>query len=175
MNESLRNENLWNVYAHVNDWIRAADTKAATLLATNGVLVTVLASLMTADKLNLKSHAVTWCLAVLACGLSALSAKYTIACLLPNVDCTDAKSLIFFGTVRARYATKEKYADAAVDIFGDDDKTARQVAHQVYVNSCIATAKHDALKPSVILLALAILTLLIAGLVDSTMYAGGGQ
>ena len=140
------------------------DAKASALLAINTAMLAVLAS--SAPPLSAMS--------VFSCVLAGITAALTSASLwflyrvaFPALD-GGHESLIYFREIARRTET------TFIDAFAVQDEAVRvkDLLGQVWRNSCILTAKFDALKKAFIFMALAILPWAIAVALFSSQHPG---
>ncbi|MDG3546260.1 Pycsar system effector family protein [Methanobacterium formicicum] len=149
---------LWNIYNTVNEWIKFSDTKAAVVLATNGVIL----SLFFSNIFNyIKIEQLTILIIILIIiGTTAglFSIIFAILCLVPNTNNYKLKSLIFFGDI-AKFESPEKYSDEVGKKLFNDLK--RQISQEIWINSRIASNKYDNVSYSIKLLLISILFLIM--------------
>ena len=137
-------EQLWRIYAAINEWIRFADTKAAALLALNGVLVAAAVSPLKEEWNFLTNHPTVLVLLTL-CGVSLfVSAFYCLKCIQPKLRIKPAPasstSLIFFEDI-AVYESAELYGNAALAL-SKQEGAFNEISKQVWAVSQVAHAKH---------------------------------
>lgn len=150
-------DSLWNIYNAVNEWIKFSDTKAAVVLATNGVIL----SLFFSNIFNyIKIEQLTILMIILIIiGTTAglFSIIFAILCLIPNTETNNKKSLIFFGDI-AKFESSEKYSDEVEKKLFIDLK--HQISEEIWINSRIASNKYDNVSSSIKLLLISILFLI---------------
>lgn len=153
-------DTLWRTYEIINDWIKFSDTKAAAILALNGVIIgvvltTVLTNLSDAQ-IYLDNHAFLRRLLISGIILEALSILCCFFCLKPTLWNKNPSSLIYFGDIRRKYKTSFDYMKAVKEQFTDDDKTVSHITNQIWVNSRIAWKKYVAVGLALVFLTLTI-------------------
>ena len=152
-------DNLWKVLEHTNDWLRFADTKAAGALAGAGVLGGLAANALLDDTTHLRTDALWFVIAGLACLL--VSTGLAVFVIVPRLSVGEPTSLIYYEHVARKYKNN---ADAhhrdLKEMLGDDAALGKQLANQVWANATVARQKY--LYSSWSLLALAVAVVLLA-------------
>lgn len=152
-------ENAWKALTQANDWIRAADTKAAAVLTASGVL----------GGLVVRSSATVgnpWQTALLVLTLGCVGASILLALwvFVPRLGSGRSPSLLFFGHVARKYPRPERFTADYLEMLGDRDQLETQLATQLWVTSHIAYRKHRRIAPAIWLLGIALLTAIGTGL-----------
>lgn len=157
-------ETLWKVYQTVNDWIRSADTKAEVVLVTDGAIATVAATVASFTDSFFQSHPAALVAGTVGLVAVVISALFSVAALQPSVSCPSESSLIFFGAIRGGFKTANEYEQAVRQVFPDEAQALREISHQVWVNSCIASRKYTTVAWAVGLLGGAIVLFAVTAL-----------
>jgi len=153
-------DTLWRTYEIINDWIKFSDTKAAAILAMNGVIIgVVLTAILTnlSDAQDyLKDHTCLRWLLILGIILEAASIICCFFCLKPTLRNKNPSSLIYFGDIYWGYKTSSEYMEAVKEQFTHDEKTVSHIADQIWINSKIAWKKYVAVGLALVFLTLTI-------------------
>lgn len=157
----------WKVYAIINEWVRFADTKAAALLATSGVLAYITASALTGQRSFLINHPFAYEAVVLGGFLLLLCAMCSLSCLMPRLGAprSDPSSKeqplppIFFAHI-ITYQPGE-YMKVSSKL-ADAELAYKQICLQVWANARVATRKHAWVRRAVFFLGAAMLFGVIA-------------
>jgi hypothetical protein len=130
----------WEIYKYINDQIRFADTKAAALLAANGVLTAALIGVLKDKDAFFRSH--TFVLLLAAVGLLGLlaSAGCCLMCIVPRLSTGGPRSLIFFDHI-ALFTGPDTYANSA-ETMADARQAFQEITRQVWANARVASRKH---------------------------------
>lgn len=140
----VKNDEAWQIFAQINDWIRFADAKAAALLATGGVLGGLLVSAtphtMSTTPAGIARIA-TFTLAVAAVAFSVLMSLLALQPRLGRRE--NATSLIYFDHIARRFRDDAQgFVEALIG-----GRTAatheydRDLGHQIWANSRVARRK----------------------------------
>lgn len=164
---------LWQHYVSVNGWINTADIKASALLAAKGVILTLLIDNM--DRIQKVLHTSFWAsfFAVIGCSFLLLALFFSLECLLPRLKLTKsmlfrtklqstATSDLYFNHI-ALLTDKEFYNRAKTLL--NEDEAQKQLIHQIWCNSKIASMKFRALAISTWSLAFAISSAIISSII----------
>lgn len=158
-------ESLWKIYNAVNEWIKFSDTKAAVVLATNGVVLSIFFSniLKYIKPLFLYQVLTSFVILFIIIGTVAgiLSIIYAIFCLIPDTGSYKSKSLVFFGDI-AQFDTPEEYSKEAKKELFNELNLKDHIFQEIWINSRIASDKYDNVKLSIKLLGIAVLFLIIS-------------
>lgn len=138
-------ESMWRTYEAVGNWVRFADAKAATLLGAEGVLVGFIAS---RDARGLWLNWFYMALSVAFSLTALLTAYYCTRCLAPQLSVDEPTSVVFFSHVAA-YKDAASYAEKARRVWTDEQKASKEICHQVWANSCVATKKYQWVRRSI--------------------------
>ncbi|MBP1945205.1 Pycsar system effector family protein [Methanobacterium petrolearium] len=164
MNDSI--ENIWKTFNSINDWVKFSDTKATVVLATNGVILSIIfANVSKFLSLLILYPTLILILAsslLIGVFLSLISIFYSIRCLIPrtNLKIVDKKNLLYYGDI-CKFDSPKKYSESANNLFMNEPKLKEQLFSQIFANSKIATIKYKRVKLAIIFLGLAIFFLII--------------
>lgn len=134
---------MWDTYRVINDWIKFSDTKATALLASNGVILSIIFSKVI-DNLEFIKYSYLILLSLIfgfLCGL--ISIYFCIRCLSPMLNIGENDSLIFFGSISKKFDTHREYEKNIMNLFSDDAQFKSQIIQQVWTNAKIASKKYD--------------------------------
>ena len=162
---SQKIENLWKIYQTVNEWIRFSDTKAGLILATDGVLISVIFSGLKDRLFLINKNRLLSALIILGIISIVLSIYYSVLSLFPNlspnhftqkklINREESKSgyLIFFGDIVEGFSNFKAYKEAVDRKFQHDETIVLQLSRQIFVNSKIADKKFKRVKNSLLYL-----------------------
>jgi Family of unknown function (DUF5706) len=138
-----RSEFLWKVHAYMNEHIRFADTKAITVIAWSGAMLSTLVAnnaftnFLDGHLWAEDSRLIGW-ITLVAFTLLAASFFCAIQIIAPNTRYGQAgpSGLIFWGAV-CRYKNADEYSDAVAAVANLDER----IAIHVYELACIAKKK----------------------------------
>jgi hypothetical protein len=159
-------DDLWRIYEGINEWIRAADAKAGVILATSGVIATVVATLATTRYSSMVNPTLPNVLLWLGMAGIFLASFFSSSCIVPRLKPKCPASLLFFGDIANCFQTAEDYAKAYLESESDDPRLRSDLYNQVWMNSVIAKCKFLAVTKATYSLVFAVLFLLISGLVS---------
>jgi len=138
-------ETLWKTYNVINEWIRFSDTKAGAILATNGVITSIVLPKLSDYTIFLNDHLVLLILLILGIITTFISIISSIICLSPTLKIgTKTNSVIFFANIAENFETYNDYEKNALDVLTDEKHAATQIAQQVWANSKVAMKKYKA-------------------------------
>jgi len=136
---TTKSENLWKTYQAISELIRLADTKAIAILAVNGVIAGLYSSNISSIQTILERSPIAVLPLVIAMGFVLISAGFAMFCVIPRLG-TKKNSLIFFGDITDNYKSATEYEKDVKKATGDKIKT--DLAHQIWINSDIASKKY---------------------------------
>lgn len=162
-------EALWRIYESINEWIRAADGKAAVILAADGVVATILAAL--GGTSNSSVQILTAPNVLLWLGMIAVvfSATFSAGCLFPRLRAKAPRSLIYFKDIAETCSTPEAYAVRSQQVIENDSLLAKELCNQIWSNSAVANCKFAAVRGATLALAVAVLLVFMSGLLARTL------
>lgn len=170
---------LWQHYVSVNGWINTADIKATTLLAAEGVILTLLIDNM--NEIQKALHISFWAsfFAVLGCSFLLLALFFSLECLLPRLKLT--KNMLFKARIvkntpvsdlyfnHIALLTDDEFHDRANKLLADDE-AQKQLIHQIWCNSKIASMKFRALAISTWSLAFSIFSAVLSAAIIAFLH-----
>ena len=128
----------WKIFENVNRWVTQADTKAAGLLATDGVVIgMIFTHLDTVVPIAKAGGPILW-LCIAGVSFLLISAFLAICCVKPRLAVGEPNSLIFFQHI-AQYTTVD-YAKKLKAV--KPTEQAEEITHQIWANSKVAVRKH---------------------------------
>ena len=133
-------DQLWNTYKVIHELIRFADTKAAALLAVNGVIITTALKALDGKGDFFFQHTPLVVLSVIAGGFLIVSAWHCLRCIRPNVLSATERSLIFFEGMRP-YDTSQAFVDAVREA-STAERRFDEIGHQVWSVAAVARLKY---------------------------------
>jgi hypothetical protein len=151
-------ENLWHGLQSVNDWVRFADAKAGAVLASDGVLIAVVAQSSTDETAALRVLP-TLALAV-ASGLLALWA------LIPRLGMVRPSSPFYFNHVATECSNAKAYREWVLPVVRDPAALAATLSDQIWAMSTVAKRKYKWVRVATWLLGGASCCIVVAGLVE---------
>jgi Family of unknown function (DUF5706) len=134
-------DNLWKVHDTVNDWIKYADTKAAAILAANGIMAGVASSNLVSVRGFVEKHPIALVALIPGAIAGGLSVFFCLRCLKPVLSFGQPTSLIFFAHIAQTHDTHHRYAATIRQRFADEQAMIEEVSHQVLANSNVACKK----------------------------------
>ena len=152
-------ENLWEIHKLSCEWVRFADSKASIILATQGLIATVAIPqvMPLAEPLVRNWQVITLIiLAVLSAGWSGLSA---ILAIVPRLKgrTKDAAAIptscIFFEHIAKNHKNASLFATSVSPIVSDTRLIQKELSHQIWANSLVATRKFKYTRSAVVSLA----------------------
>lgn len=132
-------ESMWRTYETVNDWIKVADAKSATILGAEGVLVGFIATRGPRGVLCNWAYVGVSALFYL---VSLLTAYFCVRCINPRLDVGEPTSIIFFRHVAESEGGASDYVTSARATWSDDEKASEDLCGQIWANSRVAIKKH---------------------------------
>lgn len=132
-------ESMWRTYEAVSDWISIADSKAATMLGAEGVIIGFMA---TRSSNEIFLPWVYTGLYTLFAVSAALTVYLCIRSLAPTLRVGEPSSLIYFGHIVKCEGGAPSYTDKACAMWADPQESARELCNQVWANSCVADRKY---------------------------------
>lgn len=165
-------EKLKDIFSNINDWLKFAEAKSATLIACNGALIFGISGLI--SSFELKGAYLLYCILMLA--LCILSIAICFLSIIPSLSMpwekkpsgtSDKDNLIYFSDI-AKY-TPVAYLNALKDKLelNDFEFTGyqRDISNQIIINSVIAEKKYRAFQNAIWLTLAAVISPLLALLV----------
>lgn len=149
-------EKLKDIFLNINDWLKYAETKSATLIAGNGVLIFGFGRLSLSENIN---YYVSYYL-IFCSILSLISLSICLLSIIPSLDMPweskpsgthNSDSVIFFEHIAKysplSYLTKiaEKSGEENIDFTGYQ----KDLASQIIINSAIAYRKYSYFKTAI--------------------------
>jgi hypothetical protein len=154
---------LKDIFSNINDWLKFAETKTATLLAGNGMIIFGLFRIFK-DSNEIHNAYISTAIILLSLSiftnLLSLIPSLKVPFLLLNKDTKKNDNLLYFLDI-AKYETNNylKKLNNSIEKFTDFEK---YYAEQIIINSKIALMKYRLFKIAIILTSFAIFIILIA-------------
>ncbi|SFT36687.1 hypothetical protein SAMN04487904_101521 [Actinopolyspora lacussalsi subsp. righensis] len=158
----VNTEDAWKTLQQTTDLIKVADTKAAAVLAANGVLGGVLVRALSAPN----DWAARWLYAVLLLVSLALATLSIVAALwvfTPRLNTGHSRSLLHFDNIARCSPASDGFALAYRDLLEDGEQLQLSLTQQVWATSRIARRKFRAVTPAIWSFGTSLLTALAAG------------
>lgn len=154
---------MWQTFSNLNEWVRFSDAKAAAVLATDGVIVGALVSVLVGsrpDVLNSR-FALIWITAIVIA--ASYSAAYALLSLMPQLKLSvkkrqtqsrdsdvieevdsseESSSLVFFMDIEKKFPTSKEFHDTIQRSLAQPDRAVRELTQQVWANSAVAAVKY---------------------------------
>ena len=153
--ETYMKTHLEFIFSNVNEWLKFAEAKAATLLAADGVVIFGLIGLLKDIKLGyFTSHLIfisiiSFSISLFIC-LSSFIPTISIPLIHKKWNRTSNDNLIFFGHIEnytpTAYLTEIRKHFNIVEVY--DSKFCAMLAQQIIVNSSITSYKFSVFKKS---------------------------
>lgn len=153
---------MWQAFSNLNEWVRFSDSKAAAVLAADGVILGAFASLLAGEGTNALHGTVVvlWLCSILVA--TFYSACYALWSLLPQlkvnlpkrrshptpVAAEDSSSLVFFMDIDKKFPTSKEFHDKINEALHDPAKAVQQISQQVWANSKVAAIKYSRVEKS---------------------------
>lgn len=164
-------EHLEYIFSNVNDWLKFAEAKSATLLAANGVVLFGILRLVK----DLEMNAVTMLSLFIGCICFSISLILCLSSFVPSLTMpwvhkkynkTVNDNLLFFGHIE-NY-TPSAYLEAVRISCGkekeDKDDYQKMLAQQIITNSVITSYKYSVFKKSIWLTLIGLVAVIVASL-----------
>jgi hypothetical protein len=143
---------MWDTYRTIIDLIKFSDTKAATLLASIGVILSIILSKII-DNINfITSHKLLFIPMVLGFIFGFISIYFCLICLAPRFNSGERYSLLFFRDIAQEFSTFDEYEQKINDVFSDNLQSKHQITQQVWANSKVANEKFIAINKAIFFL-----------------------
>ncbi|QLG12036.1 hypothetical protein HLB42_15535 [Deinococcus sp. D7000] len=140
------------IYEIVDQYIKFADTKAASLLSLNTALMVFIGAVFAISSLNNSSWTIYFVIAsLIAVILSAISILFALTCLRPALNTSGRTSLTYFGAI-ASYINQDEYKKALDHIVQDEREYLQTLTDQIWSISKIANRKHLSIQSSILYL-----------------------
>lgn len=140
---------LWKTYDNILTLIRFSDTKASTVLATDGILTGLLFSNFTSNRsVSMIGQPYGVFLSITLISL-AVSAVFSAISLSPSSKSSGRDSLIYFNDVMHEYKNSNDFRNAIKESLSNLDGLSDQLANQIWVVSKIARRKSLLVKISI--------------------------
>lgn len=150
---------LWTTLAHVSEWVRFADTKAAATLTVDGILATVLVTVFSQSKVT---HRVA---IYLPLGISAVfiavSAVMSMLCLVPRLTVEPSANSIYFMKIAAFPSAQHYFGH--VRAVTQTQGFGQELAGEIWLRSRAARAKYRYVQLSLLTLGAALVAAAAVG------------
>ncbi len=141
---ALAIETLWRAYSEVNEWIRAADIKAGTVLAANGVIIVASVALAAGagsfTAIVLTRHLAGFFLLATIVAV-IISSIYAALCLTPIQSTAQELCLLFIGHIHRHYPLAQSYVEAVRTVLTDPEANLKEISLEVWNSGRIADRK----------------------------------
>ncbi len=134
------NDQRWKTFSLVNEWVRFSDTKAATLLAIQGVLLGIF-SQSDWTKYPDKLGCFPVVIGVVAILLTLISMFFAFNSLNPKLKLMGGNSPLFFGSIASGFKNSHEYQQHFDKTMHSEEAIAKELSGQIFVNSQIAMRK----------------------------------
>lgn len=157
-------ENIWKTNNSIMDWVKFSDTKATLVLATNGVILSIIFTNFSRFLTLFENSWMFIVLLILLAGVlfSIISIFYSILCLTPQLDAKNnvKVNLLYFKDI-ATFEDAQKYKKTAENLYANNSELKDHIYDQIFANSNIANTKFERVKCAIRSLGLAIIFLVI--------------
>jgi hypothetical protein len=136
-------EFVWRAFTNLNDWVRFSDTKAAAVLAADGVIVASIATLLAGSHTSVfqRPLAIIWLAAiVIAAFYSAVNALTSISPRLKTSE--ESSSLVFYMDIDRGYPSSAAFTKTLREALANPDRAVTEIGQQVWANSKVASLKY---------------------------------
>lgn len=141
---ALAIETLWRAYGEVNEWIRAADIKAGTVLAANGVIIVAAVAMAVGTgsftSIVLTHHLVGFFL-IASMVAVIVSSIYAALCLTPILSTGAELCLLFIGHIHRHFPTVRSYEQAVRTTLTNPEANLKQISQEVWNSGRVADRK----------------------------------
>jgi hypothetical protein len=161
---------MWNIYNSITDQIKFCDTKATAILASNGVILSIIFSKSIDNIQFLKSNKLVLFDSLLIFTFGILSIYYCVKCLSPRLENNSIQSIIFFEDIAQYFNTPDEYDQVAGNIAKNDAEFTRQISHSIWIISKIASKKYNYILKAVKSFKYMILFIIINGVLILTLF-----
>lgn len=134
------NNELWNIYDIVKDWIKFSDAKAVAIIGINGFILSLIFSNIEIVKLITKLFILKILLILIVIFL-IISIFYAIVCLYPQKTET-YKNVIYYKSISEKFNSSEDYS-CEVEKLITEKSLKEQLSKQIYQISTVATKKYE--------------------------------
>lgn len=137
-------EQAWKALALVNDWVKHAETKLATVLAATGVSGGILFNLVNdygRGNLAFNIAAAVCCAAVIVAGVAAMTGLYPVVRLGRKTSDDSVNPLFFEDVARAYKGDAPSYIAVQRTLTANPDDLVRHVSQQIHANATVAQRK----------------------------------
>lgn len=149
-------DHLEYIFSNVNDWLKFAETKSATLLAANGVMLFGILRLAKDQELDLcttiglVAGCICFSISLIFC-LSSFVPSLTMPWVHKKYEKTANDNLLYFGHIEnyTPYAYLKALRTSCREQAGSDDKYLEMLAQQIITNSVITSYKYSIFKKSI--------------------------
>ena len=156
---------LESIFGNINDWLKFAETKSATLIAFDGLVIFGILRIL--KDVQLKSEhelyvyiVITQLIISLLIALTSLIPNLSMPWFFKKKQPSETDNLLYFEDI-AKY-TKSTYLHALYQATGQEARTItpyeKMMTHQIIVNSVIARRKYKLFKLAIWVLLSAIVT-----------------
>ena len=152
---------LWQTLQQVSEWVRFADTKAAAILALDGIIATILVTKFTNESFSQLNLIIPIALAVTALSL-IVSAFACMSCILPRLNIGGADNLIYFTGI-ARFESGPRFLEA-VQAASNGGAYEIELATEIWSRSLSASRKYYFIKLAILAMASALSGAALIGL-----------
>ncbi|MEU5853129.1 Pycsar system effector family protein [Saccharopolyspora shandongensis] len=159
-------EDAWKALQHTNDLIKIADTKAAAMLAADGVLVGILVRALPAQQLWLAD----WLhvgLLLISIGSVGASILFALGVFVPRLDDETSHSILFFNNIARQYPKAADFVPTYQTTLGDATRLEESLAEQIWATSRVTRRKFRNAAPAIWLFGFALITALLASVTKS--------
>lgn len=154
-------ENLWQIYKTTNDFIKFSDTKAAVILASNGVILSIIfTNIPKYLASNNNGNFPLFAFLGLFIGLyfTLVSILNAILCLSPRTNMNSDKDLdlLYFKDISDNSDDFEDYTKSIDNLISSEVKFKKSISKQIFQLSRIANTKFNKVNISIRLMGIGI-------------------
>jgi hypothetical protein len=135
-------EILWNNYILTHDLIKFSDTKAAAILAADGVI----ALIIFANISNIKDYIVNdntiQLLFIIGTISYCGSFFFAVLSIIPITQIDKENSILFFGHIAKNFKSSQDYENNAIKKLGEDNALISEICQEIWIDSLIAQKKY---------------------------------
>lgn len=153
---------MWEIHKLVCDWVKFADQKAGAILAVQGAVASFAMPAIISHAKSLAALSfvvIPMAGSLVACVFSCHAAMRVI---MPRLSVGAPESNIFFDHISRRYDAAEKFRKKALGSLCDESRVRDDLAHQIWANARVASAKHGLVGMSLVWLTLGMVLALTA-------------
>ncbi|MBX2846203.1 MAG: hypothetical protein KTR13_08305 [Saprospiraceae bacterium] len=146
-------DHYWGAINYIASLIKASEIKAGLILSFYGIALGFIIDSIGTVYETIESNTVFSVLSMIWFVLVGASIFFSVRCFMPRLETQFDENVFFFKDIISKYGDIHSYSQKLYEVSTEEEELFRQLGHQIYINSKIASLKFENVKRSLYCLA----------------------